>query len=80
MTGDEIGTTMTRLPEHDRRLMLSFEGRTVPDSVGTTLENHDVSGVTLFRPHNYETPEQLKALNDQRKAAGMSTSGDSSAG
>ncbi|MGI9529865.1 MAG: glycoside hydrolase family 3 protein [Acidimicrobiia bacterium] len=49
-------------PEHDRRLMLSFEGKDLPASVAATIANHDVPGITLFRPHNYETPEQLRAL------------------
>lgn len=56
---------MTRLPAHNRKLMLSFEGMTVPDPVKDTLENNDVSGMTLFRPHNYETPVQLRALVDE---------------
>lgn len=43
--------------------MLSFEGKELPESVATTIANHEVSGITLFRPHNYETPEQLRALN-----------------
>ena len=44
--------------------MLSFEGTELPESVAATIANHDVSGITLFRPHNYETPEQLRALNE----------------
>jgi beta-N-acetylhexosaminidase len=48
----------------DRRLMLSFLGSTLPDDVRTTLERHDVSGVTLFRPNNYRDVEQLRALTE----------------
>jgi beta-N-acetylhexosaminidase len=48
----------------DRRLMLSFLGPTLPDDVRTTLERHDVSGVTLFRPNNYRDVEQLRTLTE----------------
>ncbi|MGI9666936.1 MAG: glycoside hydrolase family 3 protein [Acidimicrobiia bacterium] len=58
--------------DHHRRLMLSFEGETVPPEVAQTLRSNDVAGVTLFRPHNYRTPEQFRALNEelQRTASG----------
>lgn len=53
---------MTDQSSLDRRLMLSFVGMTLPDDVETMLSNHDVSGVTLFRPYNCESPEQLLGL------------------
>lgn len=46
----------------DRRLMLSFQGANVSDDVRNAIEQHDVSGVTLFRPNNYRDPDQLLAL------------------
>lgn len=53
---------MTRRPECDRRLMLSFVGTELPDGVRKTLGERDVSGVTLFRSNNYRDPEQLRSL------------------
>ncbi len=46
----------------DGRLMISFVGNTLPTDVQVLLESHDVSGVTLFRPNNYESPTQLHDL------------------
>ena len=53
---------MTDQASLDRRLMLSFDGMTLPDDVENMLADHDVSGVTLFRPHNCESPGQLSEL------------------
>lgn len=52
--------------------MLSFEGKELPDSVAATIGNHDVSGVTLFRAHNYDSPEQLRSLTASVQAASSS--------
>ena len=57
------------MQELDRLLMLSFEGATVPSEVRHTLESHDISGVTLFRPNNYVDPGQLLRLTSDLQAS-----------
>lgn len=52
-------------PDHHRRLMLSFMGKSVPPGVAASLRANDVAGVTLFRPNNYDAPAQLRALNEE---------------
>ncbi len=52
--------------------MLSFVGRALPGDVEATLTNHAVAGVTLFRPNNYESPEQLYSLNESIQNASQS--------
>lgn len=46
----------------DRRLMLAFQGTTLPSEVAEMMSNHEVAGVTLFRPNNCESPAQLRSL------------------
>ena len=46
----------------DGCLMVSFMGTTLPLEVRGLLETQDVSGVTLFRPNNFESPDQLRNL------------------
>ena len=53
--------------------MLSFEGSTVPSEVRHTLESHDISGVTLFRPNNYVDPGQLLRLTTDLQASRSGT-------
>ena len=52
----------------DSLLMLSFIGMTLPDGVKEMLGSTDVSGVTLFRPNNYDDPSQLLALTEAIQA------------
>ncbi|MGI9586030.1 MAG: glycoside hydrolase family 3 protein [Acidimicrobiia bacterium] len=63
---------MTQRSLIDGRLLLSFEGHELPGDVQKTFAERDVSGVTLFRPHNYDTPAQLWELNASIQRANRS--------
>ncbi|MGZ8600506.1 MAG: glycoside hydrolase family 3 protein [Actinomycetota bacterium] len=51
-------------PEVDRRLVLAFEGTVATDDVRALLRKTDASGVTLFRPTNVSSVEQVRELTD----------------
>lgn len=53
----------------DGKLLLSFEGYALPADVQKTFAQRAVSGVTLFRPNNYESPDQLRELNESIQRA-----------
>jgi beta-N-acetylhexosaminidase len=54
------------------RVMLAFEGETVPTRIGERLRDAPAAGVTLFRYHNVRSPGQVRELTAalQRAAAG----------
>jgi beta-N-acetylhexosaminidase len=60
---------MTNIGFVDRRLMLAFEGTTLSPAIAAAISNHNISGVTLFRSNNYETPAQLRTLTDALQLA-----------
>jgi beta-N-acetylhexosaminidase len=49
--------------------MLAFEGTALPPDVAARISSYDIAGVTLFRPDNYESPAQLRALTDALQLA-----------
>jgi beta-N-acetylhexosaminidase len=51
-------------PEVDRRLVLAFEGPAATDEVRALLRETDAAGVTLFRPTNVTSVEQVRELTD----------------
>ena len=55
------------------RIMLAFEGETVPPWVADRLARAPAAGVTLFRAFNVRSAGQVRELNDalQRAAAGQ---------
>jgi beta-N-acetylhexosaminidase len=54
------------------RVVLAFEGETMPARIGERLRGAPAAGVTLFRHHNVRSPAQVRALTDelQRAASG----------
>jgi beta-N-acetylhexosaminidase len=59
------------------RLMLAFQGHTLPPGFGEMLSRRTVAGVTLFRPWNVRDPEQVRELTAALQgAAGSSHPGD----
>ena len=44
------------------KLMLAFEGRTPPKRILDWIAQRPVGGFSLFRPHNYESPAQVREL------------------
>jgi beta-N-acetylhexosaminidase len=51
------------------RLMLAFEGRTVPTWVARRLATAPAAGLTLFRAPNVESPAQVRELTNGLQAA-----------
>lgn len=56
-------------PSIDRRLMLAFEGTEVPAPVRSLLRERDVAGFTLFRSHNVDSADQVRALTEDLQRA-----------
>jgi beta-N-acetylhexosaminidase len=50
------------------RLMLAFDGPTLPGPMATRLRGRPAAGVTLFRHANVESPSQLRSLADAIQA------------
>src|SRR4051794_36307667 len=44
------------------RLVIAFEGRTVPPTLAAWLRDHHLGGVTLYRTLNVDGPAQVRAL------------------
>ncbi len=44
------------------QLMLAFAGRTPPPRILDWIANRRVGGFSLFRPHNYDSPAQVREL------------------
>jgi beta-N-acetylhexosaminidase len=59
------------------RVMLAFDGESVPEAVAARLAEAPAAGVTLFRHHNVRSPGQVRELSDelQRAAAAGPTAG-----
>ncbi len=59
------------------RVMLAFEGVTLPEAMARRLSEAPAAGVTLFRHGNVRTPAQVRELTDaaQRAAGGGSVGG-----
>ena len=55
------------------RVMLAFDGMTLPDAMARRLSEAPAAGVTLFRHGNVRTPGQVRELTDavQRAAPGL---------
>lgn len=57
------------------KFMLAFEGRTPPARVLDWIAGRKVGGFSLFRPHNYDSPAQVReltaALQRAARAAGQ---------
>jgi beta-N-acetylhexosaminidase len=56
------------------RLMIAFEGESVPDRIAQRLADAPLAGVTLFRAHNVRSAAQVRELTDElrrRVAAGQ---------
>ncbi len=57
------------------KLMLAFEGRTPPKRILDWIAQRPVAGFSLFRPHNYDSPAQVReltvALQQAARAAGQ---------
>jgi beta-N-acetylhexosaminidase len=54
-----------------RRVMLAFDGRTLPSDMAERLARAPAAGITLFRHHNVSTPDQVLALTESiQRAAG----------
>ena len=57
------------------KLMLAFEGYTPPTRILDWIANRRVGGFSLFRPHNYDNPAQVReltaALQRAARAAGQ---------
>src|SRR5690606_3339849 len=51
------------------KFMLAFEGRTPPERVLDWIAERKVGGFSLFRPHNYDTPAQVRALTSALQRA-----------
>jgi beta-N-acetylhexosaminidase len=51
------------------RLMLAFEGTSLPEWVGRRFREAPAAGVTLFRHLNVESPGQVRELTDALRAA-----------
>jgi beta-N-acetylhexosaminidase len=51
------------------RLMAAFTGTELPSSVAAAIARGSYAGVSLFRAHNVESLEQLRALNASIQAA-----------
>ena len=56
------------------RLMLAFEGKTPPDRILQWIANRRVGGFSLFRPHNYDNPGQVRELTAALQRAARSSS------
>ncbi len=56
------------------RLMIAFEGESVPDRIAQRLADAPLAGVSLFRAHNVRSAAQVRELTDelQRRAAASS--------
>jgi len=52
------------------RVMLSFEGRTLPPTLATRLATQPAAGVSLFRAFNDGTADDVRALTDEIQAQG----------
>ena len=57
------------------QLMLAFAGHTPPPRILDWIANRRVGGFSLFRPHNYDSPAQVReltaALQRAARAAGQ---------
>lgn len=57
------------------KIMLAFEGRTPPKRILDWITGRKVGGFSLFRPHNYDSPAQVRdlttALQRAARAAGQ---------
>src|SRR5689334_20412963 len=65
------------------RVMLAFEGFSVPGAVVDRLRAAPAAGFTLFRAHNVESPGQVRALTSSLQAAaggGLLIAADQEAG
>ncbi len=53
----------------ETKFMLAFEGKTARPEMLALLRERNIAGFTLFRPHNYESPEQIRTLTDTLQRA-----------
>ncbi len=61
---------ITPLDAIDQKLMLAFEGYSLPDGVRSIVQKRPVGGFTLFRGLNVDTVSQIRELtNDLQSAA-----------
>jgi beta-N-acetylhexosaminidase len=50
------------------KIMLAFEGTTVPERIAQWLSERPTGGVSYFLPYNVRTPEQVRALSAELQA------------
>ena len=55
------------------QLMLAFEGKAPPDRILQWIANRRVGGFSLFRPHNYDNPAQVRELTAALQRAARSS-------
>ncbi|HMT21816.1 MAG TPA: glycoside hydrolase family 3 N-terminal domain-containing protein, partial [Promineifilum sp.] len=59
------------------KFMLAFKGHTPPARILDWIANRRVGGFSLFRPHNYDTPSQVRELTaGLQRAAQLAAMGE----